>query len=98
MTKNFPESDFLKNSDYAKERLNSALEDAVDSRKTDDLMNILRQLIRYDGGISKLSLHTGINRQRIYRCLEPGGNPKVKSLLAILDYLGFHLEIKRKKD
>ena len=47
------------------------------------------------GGMSKLSRDSSLNRQSLYRTLSKTGNPKLASIFSILSSLGMELHIKR---
>lgn len=47
-------------------------------------------------GMSALARKTGLNRQGLYRALSEEGDPKLSTLIAILDALGLRLSVARK--
>jgi len=46
------------------------------------------------GGMSKLSKDSSLNRQSLYRSLSRTGNPKITNIFTILSSLGMELHIK----
>jgi probable addiction module antidote protein len=53
----------------------------------------LRDVTLAQGGIQFLSQKTGLHRVNLNRILSAKGNPEMKSLVAIMRELGFHLGI-----
>lgn len=48
----------------------------------------LRSVTEAMGGISRIAIKTGLNRQQLYRTLSREGNPELRSLTKILDASG----------
>ena len=46
------------------------------------------------GGIARIAERTGLNREALYRTLSKRGNPKLKSLAAILSANGLRLPVR----
>ena len=67
--------------------LNAALEDE-DPRV---FLVALKDIAEAHGGLSKLAQETDLNRESLYRTLSPKGNPRLQSLIAILQ--ACHLDI-----
>ena len=53
----------------------------------------LRNVVEAQGGVGELAKLTGLNRENLYRILSEQGNPKLSSLLEILNALGFQFKI-----
>ena len=53
----------------------------------------LRNVIEANGGMSKISRDTGLNRENLYRALSENGNPELNSLEKLLRSLGFKLTV-----
>lgn len=49
----------------------------------------IRDVVEARGGISQLSAETSLNREGLYDMLSAKGNPRLSSLSAVLDSLGF---------
>ena len=82
----------LQDDDYAAEHVIAAAEDG----NKDVLLLALRDLANARGGMSKLAQETKLDRGQLYRTLSESGNPRLDSLLAILDSLGLELSLKPK--
>jgi len=91
--KNTKEVDALKDSDYATSVLSEAIQKLADSGDAQTFLLTLRMLTRAQGGMTALSKKIGINRQNLYRTFASTGNPKFRSLGAILKGLGYKLAI-----
>ncbi len=82
--------DRLKDPNEAAGYLNAALED-------DDphvFLLALRDVADAMGGMSQLSDKSALNRQSLYRALSKSGNPKLLSVLSILEAMGFEVTIR----
>jgi probable addiction module antidote protein len=66
------------------------------SKRAEKLMPALRP-IASEFGMSKLSRTSGVDRAHLYTLLSLKGDPRLTTLTAILDALGFKLEISAKK-
>lgn len=53
----------------------------------------LRDVAEANGGMSKLSRESSLNRQSLYRTFSKTGNPKLVSIRSILSSLGMGLHI-----
>jgi probable addiction module antidote protein len=67
--------------------LNAALEDE-DSRV---FLVALKDIAEAHGGLSKVAQEADLNRESLYKTLSPKGNPRLQSLIAILQ--ACHLDI-----
>jgi probable addiction module antidote protein len=47
--------------------------------------------------MSSVAEDAGVNRENLYRMLSGSGNPKLRSLLAVLKALGLHLSVEAKQ-
>lgn len=62
----------------------------------DIFLQALAEVAKAQGGIANLSKATKLNRENLYAMLSKEGNPKLSSLTAILDQLGFEMTFKPK--
>jgi probable addiction module antidote protein len=67
--------------------LNAALEDE-DSRV---FLVALKDIAEAHGGLNKVAQEADLNRESLYKTLSPKGNPRLQSLIAILQ--ACHLDI-----
>ena len=77
----------LRNPKEAAAYLNAALEDEDPCV----FLVALKDIAEANGGLSKLAQETDLNRESLYRTLSPKGNPRLQSLMAILQ--ACHLDI-----
>lgn len=70
--------------------LNAALEDE-DPRV---FLVALKDVAEAHGGLSKLAKETELNRENLYRTLSTRGNPRLDSLMSILDVFDLHISIR----
>ena len=80
----------LQNSKESAAYLNAALEDE-DPRV---FLVALKDVAEAHGGLSKLAKEAELNRESLYRTLSPRGNPRLESLVAILDVFNLHISIR----
>lgn len=80
---------FRKDPGYAVELLNSILEDGEQA----ELLIALRQMTEAFGGVSEVAKSAELNPTQLYRTLSEKGNPKVKSLAAVLRAMGLRLAV-----
>jgi len=59
-------------------------------------LTALRDVVNAAGGVGAISRAGGGSRPSIYRALSPGGNPTLKTLIALLDTVGLRLAIEMK--
>ena len=83
----------LKDSEDAKEYLDAALELYEEDGNTEAFFTALRDVAESQGGLTKLSQRTHLNRQNLYRVLSAQKNPRIETVGSILHGLGFRLSI-----
>jgi probable addiction module antidote protein len=81
----------LKDSEYAAGYLTAALEEGEDV-----FLLALRDVAQAHGGIAGLAHATKLNRENLYEMLSADGNPRLSSITAILDKLGFQVNFRPK--
>jgi probable addiction module antidote protein len=54
----------------------------------------LRDVVRAQGGMTKLSREADLNRANLYAALSENGNPRFETIMAILKTLGMRLSVK----
>jgi probable addiction module antidote protein len=91
----FDDIEILRNPEIAETKLREAIDQVVLTDDAEDFLLLLRKLTKVQGGMSALSNRVSINRQNLYRTFASTGNPKFKSLAAILRGLGYKLSIER---
>ncbi|HMI19700.1 MAG TPA: transcriptional regulator [Sphingomonas sp.] len=72
--------------------LEARLNRALSSHDTDEAVAAIREAVLAHG-VTHLSRDTGLDRVNLYKMLSAGGNPKVGTLLKILDVLGLRIEV-----
>jgi len=76
------------------EYLKIAFEEFIKDGNEKALLITLRQIAKAKGGFQMLAEKTGIKRESLYRSLSENGNPRLKTLTAILSALGYCLFLK----
>jgi probable addiction module antidote protein len=76
----------LRDPGYAAEYLTAALEEGEDV-----LLLAIRDVVQAQIGMAPLAQATGLNRENLYDMLSEEGNPRLSSLLAILQKLGIEI-------
>jgi probable addiction module antidote protein len=70
------------------------IEVALTEGDSGDLLRALRNVAEARGGIARIAERTGLKREALYRTLSKRGNPKLKSLAAILSANGLRLSVR----
>ena len=84
----------LHDTDEALAYLNEALKDA-DQRL---FLLALKNVLEAQGGdITSLAQKTDLNRENLYRMLSKRGNPKLTSIVSVLNALGLQLAVQSSK-
>lgn len=81
----------LKDLDYAAGYLTAALEEGADV-----FLLAIRDVAQAHGGMTSLSKATELNRENLYEMLSKDGNPRLSSIMPILDKLGFEVKFSAK--
>ena len=76
---------------FALEYLSVALEEIDETGGEDAFLVAVRRIAEARGGMLSLSQNTGLNRANLYRSLSVGGDPKLSTLLKVLQALGVGL-------
>jgi len=79
--------------EYARVFLDVALEEYEQDGDTEAFLLALRDVAEAQGGVTKLAEQTKLNRQNLYKALSEEGNPRLKTLGAVLHELGFRLSV-----
>ncbi len=69
---------------------------AIEMDDVDDLKAALRLVIDAKGGVAKIADKTGLSRETLYRMLSKKGNPKLSSVLPVLQAAGLKLVVQAK--
>lgn len=86
--------DLRKNPDEASAYLNAALE-AGDKRA---FLLALRNVLMAQGGMTKMSDRTKINRVSLYKMLSQNGNPGFENIMRILQTAGIRFQVVPKRN
>jgi probable addiction module antidote protein len=62
------------------------------------LLIALRQIAEARGGMTKIAKDAGLQRESLYRALSKRGNPRLTTLLAVIQALGMTLTVGRLKE
>lgn len=73
--------------------LTEALADFEDDHDVESFLKALKDVTEAQGGIGELAKKANLNRQNLYKLLSAKRQPKIETLGAILDGLGFRLSI-----
>ncbi len=83
----------LKDPEYARIYLETALEAYEKDRDSEAFLLALRDVAEAQGGLGKLAEKTQLNRAGVYKALSEQGNPRLDTMEKILHSLGFRLSI-----
>ncbi|SDS85601.1 probable addiction module antidote protein [Pseudomonas asplenii] len=73
---------------FAIEYLSVALEEIDEAGGEDTFLIAIRRLVEARGGMNSLSQSTGLARPNLYRSLATGGDPRLSTVLKVLQALG----------
>lgn len=77
----------LQSLDRAAEYLTAAIEEGEDV-----FLLAVRDVVEAQGGISTLAKATSLNRENLYDMLSKQGNPRLSSIMPVLNKLGFEVK------
>jgi probable addiction module antidote protein len=77
-------------SEFAAEYLKAALEDAEEPKV---LLLALRRITQARGGFAKVAKAAGIERESLHRALSARGNPRLSTLVAVMNAIGLKLTV-----
>lgn len=83
----------LQDAEEAMSYLQVALEEYQTDNDAEAFLLAVRTVAEAQGGLSELAERTNLNRQNLYRALASNGNPRLNTLGAILNGLGYRLSI-----
>lgn len=83
----------LKNRKYAKAYLKAALEAYREDGNREAFLSALRDITEAQGGVPAIAKRINKPKQSLYKALSEKGNPRLDTLDAILNSLGFRLSI-----
>ena len=86
--------DSLKDPIEASIYLNVIIDEYMKDNDIRSFLRGLKNVAKAQGGLSKLSESTGLNRQNLYRTLSAKGNPRISTVRKILNSFGCDLYIK----
>ena len=75
-----------------KEYINQIIENFDRDEDIAILLSSLKKVAKAKGW-TNLENETGISRQSLYKSLSEKGNPRIKTFLAIINSLGYHIKI-----
>ncbi len=78
---------------FAAAYLKAALEELDDHENRAAGLLALRDVAEAYGGLGAVAAQAGISREALYRSLSPKGNPTLKTLLAVLKFVGMRLSV-----
>jgi probable addiction module antidote protein len=79
----------LSDPDYAAGYLSACAEEG-----REELLRGLRNVAEALGGLNRLAEVTSLNRENLYKMLSEGGNPRLSSILSVLDALGLGVQFR----
>lgn len=81
---------------FAIDYIKTAFEEATDAEGRKTLLSAIKQVAKAQG-ISKVAAVAGIRRESLSRALSSKGNPRIDTLLSIINAIGLELTVKPKK-
>lgn len=98
MTRTYPNfttvlDDYLQDPQFAADFLSGALEE----EDFDVFLLALKDIMRVHGNLSAIAKKAHLNRGTLYKLFSENANPEMKTILAVLDSLGYGLRVTKKK-
>jgi probable addiction module antidote protein len=87
-TRAWDTSEYLDSPEMIREYLNAAFESG-----DEDLIVMAIGNVAKAQGMSEIARKTKLSRQNLYKALSPGGSPKLKTAIKVLEALGCKLAI-----
>lgn len=85
--------DVLKNEEYQKMYLNTAIQEFISDGNYDLFFQSLEQVVRARMSISELSQKTGITRKALYEMFKGERTPRLDTIGKLLKELGYTLQV-----
>ena len=63
-----------------------------ENMKFEELLKALKEVMRLEG-ISKIAKKTNLSRENLHRSFAKNGNPTIKTVSRIVDYLGYRVRL-----
>lgn len=63
----------------------------------ENILESIRRIIKKKVSLRGLAKDIGVDRSSLYCSLKDGGNPRLKTLTKVLNYLGYELKISKTK-
>ncbi|MDE1945542.1 MAG: transcriptional regulator [Patescibacteria group bacterium] len=76
--------------------INGALEESRTKEDMPFLLLCLRDVVKAQGGMTKVARLAGINRENLYRILSKDGNPEFRRLTQLLSAMGLRISVSPK--
>jgi len=79
--------------------IEASLKEAFSDENEDPrvVLDMLRLIAEAEGGITRLSHATGLNRQNLYRSLSRKCSPEFSTIFKVVHGLGYHFKIEKDK-
>jgi probable addiction module antidote protein len=84
---------YTKHPEEIKDYLEAALEEYQKDGNERAFLSSLALITKINGGFTKISQATGLNREHLYRALSSKGNPRFSTIIQILHSLGLNLKV-----
>lgn len=85
--------DYLQDPQFAADFLSEALAE----EDFDVFLLALKDIMRVHGNLSSIAKRAHLNRGTLYKLFSEDANPEMKTILAILDSLGYRLRVTKKE-
>lgn len=86
----------LQNPAAAAAFINLSIKEALADNDMPLFLHCLRDVVRAQGGMTKVARLAGINRENLYRILSKDGNPEFRRLTQLLGAMGLRITVSPK--
>lgn len=86
-------TDFLREHLADDENAAALLDAAFAGGDEGDIMSAMRAVTLARGGVAEVAAATGLSRETLYRTLSRSGNPRLSTLLAVMEATGVRIKV-----
>lgn len=63
-----------------------------------DILEVIREIIKKETSLRKVAGDLNVDRSSLFHSLKSGANPELKTIIKVLDYLGYELKVVKRRE
>jgi DNA-binding phage protein len=63
-----------------------------------DILEVIRKIIKKEASLRRVAVDLNVDRSSLFHSLKSGANPELKTIIKVLDYLGYELKVVKRKE